>query len=246
MPHAVEPGDGPGVDWAHWIVARRSAIEQALTAGAGGAVPAASSAESEALRRFRSFAAMALHRGDDVAPAVDGVRVDAARAAPVLERWCEAAAEVAGERGSELRGLLGPLAERFGAALTGAGMARAARRPPRTRRRAVAGAIDRIADAFLAIDLDAACVVDANPAATVLLRTPRETLLGSDARRFVHEDTRAEWSEELDELVESDQPRRFRTTLVDALGRPRAVEAHATRHLPARERVLALLVLRSV
>jgi PAS domain-containing protein len=233
-------------EWASWIVERRPAIAEAFAARLGGQAPSATSPESEALRRFRSFAAAALRGGEDVAPALDGVRVDPDRVARVLAAWCEAAVEVAGARRTELHALLAPLAARFGAALAGGGMARAACRARRVGRRAVVAAIDRIGDAFLAVDLEDGRLVDANPAAAALLRTPREALLGAEARGFVHADTRRRWCEELEELVESEEPRRFPAILVDALGRPRAVEALATRHPQARERVLALVVARTL
>jgi PAS domain-containing protein len=234
----------PALEWASFLVSRRAAIDRALAARLGDAAPSASSPESEALRRFRSFAAAALRRGGDAAaPALDGLRVEAGHAARVLEGWCAAAVELAGTGGSELRELLDPLAARFESALAGAGMARQARRAPRVGRRAVVAAIDRIADAFLAVDLEDGRVVDANPAAAALLSTPRDALLGSEARRFLHADTRAIWREELEGLVDSDEPRRFRAILVDALARPVAIEAHATR-ASARERVLALVVAR--
>jgi PAS domain-containing protein len=234
-----------GLEWASWIVTRRAAIERALALRMGERTPSPASPESEALRRFRSFVATALRRGGggDVAPALDGLRVDPALAEQALEAWCRAAADVAGARGTELRALLAPLAARFQGSLTGAHVVRSAPRAARAVRRAVAGAIDRVADAFLAIDLDDERVVDANPAASALLRTPRETLVGADARRFVHSDSRITWHDELAELVESDEPRRFRAIWLDALARPMAVEAHVTRYV-RRGRVLALVLAR--
>jgi PAS domain-containing protein len=184
------------------------------------------------------------HGANDSGPPLDGVRADAARALRAVEAWCEAAVAVAGPQGPELEGLLAPLVARFGTALTGARLARDARRAPRPARRAVVGAIDRVADAFLAVDLADGLVVDANPAAAALLRTPREALLGAAAERFVRPDARAGWSDELAELVESDAPRRFRAVWLDSLAHPVAVEAHATRHQPTRDRLLALILAR--
>lgn len=237
-----------GIEWAGWLVSRRAALERASALRAserGDAPPAAGSPESEALRRFRSWAAAALRRGVSAgAPPLDGVRADPARALRALEDWCAAAVAVAGPHGAELRGLLAPLAAQFETALTGARLARHAARAPRPARRAVVGAIDRVADAFLAVDLADGLVVDANPAAAALLRTAREALLGAAAERFVQADARALWRDELAELVESDEPRRFRAVWIDALAHPVAVEAHATRHQPARERLLALILAR--
>ncbi len=234
-----------GIEWAGWIVTRRAAIEQALALQLGDDRPAPDSPESEALRRFRSWVAASLRHGAaNGAPPLDGLRVDPARIETLLDGWCAAAVAVAGPAGSELRAQLSPLAARFQVALTGGRLARQAQRAPRTPRRAVPGAIDRIADAFLAVDLDDGRIVDANPAAAALLRTPREALVGVAVLPFVHEPDRPTWADELAELVESDEPRRFRAVLVDALARPVAVEAHATRHLAGRERVLALVVAR--
>lgn len=235
-----------GIEWAGWIVTRRAAIDQALSMQLGDGRPAADSPESETLRRFRSWVAASLRRGAaNGAPALDGLRVDPAHIETLLDRWCDAAVAVAGAAGSELRAQLSPLAAQFQVALTGGRLARQAQRAPRTPRRAVSGAIDRIADAFLAIDLDDGRIVDANPAAAALLRTPREALVGVPALPFVQRTDRSAWTDELAELVESDAPRRFRAVLVDALARPVSVEAHATRHVAGRgERILALVVAR--
>jgi len=107
----------------------------------------------------------------------------------------------------------------------------------------VIGAIDRIADAFLAIDLEDGRVVDANPAAAALLGLARDELLGAEAEPLVRGDTRGVWRDELAELVESDEPRRFRAVLLDRSEHPVSVEVHATR-FTSRERVLALAVAR--
>jgi PAS domain S-box-containing protein len=150
---------------------------------------------------------------------------------------------VAGARGTDLHALLDPLVARFCSALLGVELAHEARRAPRPARRAVTGAIDRIADAFLAVDVDAGTVADANPAATALLRVEREELLGKPALDFVAPASRALWSAEIESLAESGAPRRFEAILVDARGAPIGVDVHATRHA-TRDRVLALIVAR--
>lgn len=232
------------VEWSSWIVSRRAAIERALALRRGGAA-AAADPESEALRRFRSFAASALRRGEEAAPALDGLRVDPERTAALLAGWCEAAIALAGDEGDELRALLEPLAARFRSALVGQRVARKAAKAPRVPRRAVVGAIDRIADAFLAVDLESGQLVDANPAAAALLGVTREQLIGAPAERFVRADARGAWRDELEELVESAEPRRFRAVLLDALERPVSVEVHVTR-FAARERMLALAMARAL
>jgi PAS domain S-box-containing protein len=232
-------------EWASWIVTRRSAIDRSLAAKLGDALPGPAAPESEALRRFRSYAASALRRGSAAAPALDGVRVEVERACGLLEGWCGAAVEVAGARGPELRALLEPLAAEFRTALRGSHVAQRARRARPGARRAVSAAIDRIGDAFLAVDPESGEVVDANPAAAALLGVRRPDLIGARAARFVHGDTRESWREQLETLVESAEPRRFRSIWIDALTRPIAVEVNATR-LATRARTLALVVARPV
>lgn len=233
----------PGIEWATWIVVRRSAIDRALAVRRGGEVLNAAAPETEALRRFRSFAASSLRRGDAGAPALDGLRIDAVAVARLIEDWCRAAGEIAGERRDELRQRLDPLVARFRSALVGSELAHEARRAPHLSRRAVGGAIDRIADAFLAIDLESLAIVDANPAAAALLRVDREALVGGEVTKFLAADAREAWLAALEPLLESAAPRRFRATLVDARGDAVDVEIHATR-LATRERVLALVVAR--
>ena len=235
----------PGIEWATFLVVRRTAIDQKLALRRGAELPGPATPEVEALRRFRSFAASSLRRGDSAAPALDGLRVDAMVVARLVEDWCQAAGELAGERRDDLRQRLDPLVARFRSALIGTELANEARRTPRTQRRAVAGAIDRIADAFLAVDLDSLAIADANPAAVALLRLPRETLVGGEMVKFLAPDARDAWVAALEPLLESATPRRFCATLVDARGDQVAVEIHATR-LETRERVLALVVARPV
>ena len=231
------------LEWASWIVTRRAAIDRALAERLGEAMPDVAAPETEALRRFRSFAGARLRRDDAGPPALDGLRVDAVATTRLVQGWCRVAEEVAGARGAELRMLLDPLAAHFQNALVGHELASEARKAPRIGRRAVSGAIDRIADAFVAIDVDAGTIADANPAAATLLRVGREELIGRPIADFCSPAARSMWSAELESLLESATPRRFRTALVDALGTSHAVEILATR-LATRDRVLALLVAR--
>ncbi len=235
----------PGIEWATFLVVRRTAIDQNLARRRGAELPGPAAPETEALRRFRSFAASSLRRGDAGAPALDGLRVDAAVVARLVEDWCHAAGEVAGDGRDALRVRLDPLIARFRSALVGTELAHEARRAPRTQRRAVPGAIDRIADAFLAIDVESFVVADANPAAAALLKCKREKLVGGDAVVFLAPDARDAWLAALEALLESATPQRFRATLLDARGDATEVEVHATR-FETRERVLALVVARPV
>jgi len=229
-------------DLAAWLIARRREIERAYVLRLGGATPRAAAAESEALRRFRIFAATALERGAAAQPALDGLRADEARVGVLLRAWCEAAADVAGERGSSVRAALAPLLTRFTAALRGTTPLRRASGEPRARR-VVAAAIDRVADVFLAVDTTSAGIVDANPAAGALLRTSRDALLQGDVLGFVPEAERPRWWTELEAISEGSEPRRFRTRLRDGAGAEIEVEASVT-GFATRERTLALFVVR--
>ncbi|HVP28522.1 MAG TPA: PAS domain-containing protein [Myxococcota bacterium] len=230
---------------AAWLIARRREIERAFVLRLGGATPRAAAPESEALRRFRIFAAASLEQGRAVAPSLDGLRADEARVGSLVRSWCEAAADVAGEAGCGVRTALAPLAARFTAALRATTPLRRASGEPRAARRAVAAAIDRVADVFLAIDTATAGIVDANPAAGSLLRTSRDALLEGDVLGYVPEVERPRWWTELEAISEGSEPRRFRTRLRDAAGEEIEVEASVT-GFATRERTLALFVVRSI
>lgn len=209
----------------------------------GARAPGAATPESEALRRFRSFAASALLRGRTVEPSLDGLRADDERVVALLGAWSDAAVDEAGGRGAEVREALAPLVSRFRAALRSTTPARRKSGAPRTARRAVMAAIDRVADAFLAIDALAGRIVDANPAAGSLLGTTRDALLDTDLAAYVPEDDRERWQAELDAVSEGAEPRRFSARIRDGHGFEFTVEARATRHV-TRDRVLALVMAR--
>ncbi len=237
--------EGGNRELAAWLVARRVRIERVMARRLGPAAPAPEDPETEALRRFRSFAAASLLRGDAVTPALDGVRTRERRVIALLEAWIEAADSLAGDEGPSVRAALEPLVEPFRVALRSTRTSRRAGGAPRTQRRAVSAAIDRIADAFLAIDVDAGTILDANPAAGALLRIKRDALLGVDAMRFVPKPEQRSWWTELDAIAESDDPRAFHGRLCDATGSTVPVDVTLTR-CRARGRVLALVMARPV
>ncbi len=233
-----------GRQLAAWLVARRREIERRLETCLG-TLPPADSPESEALRRFRSFAAAALLRGEEASPALDGLRVSERRTARLLGAWLTAAAETAGpHHGPALRMALEPILLRFNTALRSTGSARrASGAPRRSNRRAVSAAIDRVCDAFLAIDTDSGTIADANPAAGALLGTTRDGLVGASALRFVPEAAREDWWGWLDSVAEGAEPRRFAAHLRDSGGQAVSVEASITR-FATRTRTLALVMAR--
>jgi len=228
---------------AAWLVRQRSAIEQRVLVRLGATAPGAAAPETEALRRFRSFAASALLRGRAVEPSLDGLRADEERISNLLGAWSDAAADTAGRRAEEVRQALAPLLTRFRAALRSTTPLRQKSGAPRTARRAVMAAIDRIADAFVAVDALSGRIVDANPAAGALLGTTRDALLEGNLADWVPPAERDRWQLELDAVSEGSEPRRFDAGLRDGHGAQLPVEARATRYV-ARDRVLALIVAR--
>jgi PAS domain S-box-containing protein len=233
-----------GRELAGWLLARRRAIETAAEDRLGTA-PAGGSAEAEALRRFRSFVLLALGQDAEPTPSLEGVRTGERRMRRWLEAWVDAAAAAAGPDAEAVRARLAPLRERFLLALRETASARrASGAPVPGKRRVVSAAIDRVCDAFLAIDAETGAIADANPAAGALLGTTRDRLLGSDAMAFVPPDARDLWWAQLDAVSEGAEPRRFRGSLQDAGGRALAVDATVTR-FATRARTLALVVARS-
>ncbi len=235
----------PGLqrEWATWLVSRRGEIEQHMTLRLGPAAPGAAAAETEVLRRFRSFAASALTRGEAAEPALEGLRANERRVSALLGAWCDSALEIAGERARELERALAPLLRRFRTSLRTTGTGRSARGAPRARRRVVTAAIDRVSDSFFAVEADSGRIVDANPAAGALLGVARDTLLGLDAMSFVPSGAETIWWTHLDAITEGGEPRRFSARLADAQGSAIDVDCTVTR-FATRDRTLALIVAR--
>jgi PAS domain S-box-containing protein len=229
---------------AGWLLARRGAIEAALRAD-GGALSHAAPAEAEALRRFRSFLILSLAQDAPAAPSLEGLRAGERRMRRVLEAWVSAAAHEAGPEAASVCAALSPFVERFLLALRETAQARRASGAPLPgHRRAVSAAIDRVCDAFFAIDVETGAIADANPAAGALLGTTRDRLLGADAMTYVPDDERERWWTELDAVSEGAEPRRFEGRLLDSGGRPLAVDATLTR-FATRSRTLALVLARA-
>jgi len=202
--------------------------------------------EAEALRRFRSFAVSILGTGRESVPSLEGLRVSERRATRLLGAWIRAASESAGPAGPAVRAALVPLADRFQLALRSTQSARRASGAPRpSRRRAVSAAIDRVGDAFFAVDADTGAIADANPAAGALLGTTRDALLGRDAMGFVPDSHRHTWWAELDAITEGAETRRFQAPLRDVEGRSVPVETSVTR-FATRQRTLALFIARAL
>jgi PAS domain S-box-containing protein len=234
---------GQSPELAAWLISRRSEIEQVMAVRLGPAAPSPAAAESEVLRRFRSFAAAALKRGTVAEPALDGIKANERRVTALLTAWCEAAADVAGHGSEPLREALQPLVVRFRSSLRTTGGSRRSRGAPRAARRAVTAAIDRVADSFLAVDADSGRIVDANPAAGALLGVARDALLDVEATSFVPTSAQGVWWTHFDAMTEGGEARRFSANLRDVSGSTIPVECTITR-FSTRDRTLALMLAR--
>jgi PAS domain S-box-containing protein len=228
---------------ASWLIARRLQIEQVMDSRLGPAAPAPGATESEVLRRFRSFAASRLRRGVSGEPALDGLRVNERRVSALLAAWCEAAAEVAGPHAGSVREALQPNLVSFRNALRTTNSGRRKSGKPRAGRRAVTAAMDRVCDAFLAVDADTGRIVDANPAAGALLGVVRDALIDVELASFIPAECQGGWWTEFDAVTEGAEPRRFRESLVDKDGTSIPVDCSVT-CFATRNRTLALVVAR--
>jgi len=229
---------------ATWLISKRVQIEAVMTSRLGPAAPGPAAAETEVLRRFRSFAAASLKRGTIREPALEGIRAHERRVTALLTAWSNAAEEVAGDQAEAVRSALAPLLAHFRGALRNTQCNRRSSGSPRSNRRVVIAAIDRIADAFLALDTDSGAIVDANPAAGALLGVPRDALLGVPAMGFVPSANHESWWTELDSLTEGSESRRFDSYLEDHSGLAIPVDCMMTR-FATRGRTLALVLIRS-
>lgn len=228
---------------ATWIISQRREIETVMDDRLGPAAPKASSPEAEALRRFRTFVCTAIQRGVVSPPALDGLRVNQRRTEALLETWVEAAIDLAVGHADDLRETLPSLVTQFRVHLRGTQSGRKARGSPRSKRRVVIAAIDRVSEAFLAIDTHTGTIEDANPAAGSMLGLNRDTLLGVDALSFVPEHARAEWWHEIDAISEGSESRIFKAAMIDSKGASLEMEASITR-FATRGRTLALILMR--
>ena len=224
---------------AHWLAEQRIAIEREA-ARAVGALDHATP-EAEALRRFRSFALLALARGG-ASPSLEGLRVSLRRSARAIDAWIAAAAVLAGPDEQKVRERLEALRAQFLAALGGsAGVRAASGMAVPSARRAVPSAIDRIADVFLAAEAETGTIVDANPAACALLGLSRPELLARTLDSLCAPADRAAALQLLDAFAEGSEPQCTRLCLRDASGALVPLEIRASRFV-TRGRALALLL----
>lgn len=166
--------------------------------GRGEPTPAA---RVEVIRRFRSFCRLASIGGGAARPSLDGLGGNSPSG---LEDAIELAVDVAClcQPAEPVERALRLLEAQFRTGIRRTlRPAEPQRRLRRGRRRALHGgrrvrsAIDRIGDAYLAVDLDSALLTDLNPAAEALLGAPAVTLVEKPFVDLIHEADRARYAD---------------------------------------------------
>ena len=155
---------------------------------------------AEIVRRFRSFCRLASIHPEAARPALDGLGGNSPTG---LERAVSIAVDVACECGPEpeVARALRELESRFRT-----GLRRTMQPEPREQRRRgrgslrvpnagrrVRSAIDRIGDAYVALNLDTGLIYDTNPAAETLFALEAEKLLGRALCDLVHAEDRIQF-----------------------------------------------------
>ncbi len=159
----------------------RSAIEAEVDRRMGGAQPTPA-ARAEIIRRFRTYCRLASLDSNAARPSLDGLGGNEPAA---LERALSVAVEIAIECGPEpeVAGALRRMEQQFRAAIRRLMLPVESRKQRKGRRRMpnagkrVRAAIDRISDAYVALNLDTGKIFDVNPAA--------EALLGADVAKLL-------------------------------------------------------------
>jgi len=228
---------------ANWLMAQRLEIERVMQDRLGAAAPAASGPEAETLRRFRTFASSALLRGETPRPVLDGLRPNERRVMALLSCWAEAASELAGPESGIVTRALAPLLDAFRLAIRTTGAKRVSSGRPRATRRAITAAIDRVADIFLALDVDSGEILDANPAAGAALGVARDALIGIEFNVFVPTDVQGPWWTALDTIAEGQDSVVFAALMQDRQERQMRLEVSATRYVRS-GRTLAMVLAR--
>ncbi len=162
----------------------RNAIDAEVNRRMGRAEPPPE-VRGEVVRRFRTFCRLASISLDTARPSLDGLHGNASIA---LEESVRQAVQIARECGPEpeVADALDHMRDMFCSGVRHILQPREERRPRQNRRRKtpnagkrVRGAIDRIRDTYIALNLDTGTIHDVNPAAEALLGCDAEKILGS-------------------------------------------------------------------
>jgi PAS domain S-box-containing protein len=179
----------------------RSAIEVEVNRRLGRAEPAPE-VRAEVIRRFRTFCRLASLSRDAARVSLDGLGGNHALA---LEHTVATAVDVAKSFGpeAEIGGALDDMCARFRAGVRRIlapeekeeKRERAKNRPTPNAGRRVRGAIDRISDTYVALNLDSSTIFDVNPAAETLFATDSARLIGTALSSYIAPIDQITWRE---------------------------------------------------
>jgi len=179
----------------------RSAIEAEVNRRLGRAEPAPE-VRAEVIRRFRTYCRLASLSLDTARVSLDGLGGNTALS---LEATVRCAVEVANSYGAppEISGALGDMEARFRAGVrrilapedSEPKHERNKKRPTPNAGRRVRGAIDRISDTYVAVNLDTNTIFDVNPAAEALFASDSARLVGSSLSSYIAPQDQLAWRE---------------------------------------------------
>ncbi|MFI5317891.1 MAG: PAS domain-containing protein [Myxococcota bacterium] len=179
----------------------RTTIEAEVNRRLGRAEPAPE-VRAEVIRRFRTFCRLASLSLDTARVSLDGLGGNGALA---LEDTIRAAVEAANGFGAppEVSGALCDMEARFRAGVrrilapeeNEPKRERSRRRPTPNAGRRVRGAIDRICDTYVAVNLDTNTIFDVNPAAEALFASDSARLVGGSLASFIAPADQLAWRE---------------------------------------------------
>lgn len=179
----------------------RSAIEDEVNRRLARAEPAPE-IRGEVIRRFRTFVRLASLSADAARVSLDGLGGNSALA---LESTISTAVAVANSFGTtpEVAGALGEMEARFRSGVRrilapedrDEKRERSKKRPTPNAGRRVRGAIDRISDTYVALNLDSSTIFDVNPAAEALFASDAARLIGGSLSKYIAPADQATWRE---------------------------------------------------
>jgi PAS domain S-box-containing protein len=180
----------------------RSAIEVEVNRRLARAEPAPE-VRAEVIRRFRTFVRLASLSAETARVSLDGLGGNSALA---LENTISAAVQIANsfDPAPDVRDALVDMEARFrsGVRRILAPEEREERQHERNKKRPtpnagkrVRGAIDRISDTYVALNLDSSTIFDVNPAAEALFATDAARLIGTSLASYIAPGDQVSWSE---------------------------------------------------
>jgi PAS domain S-box-containing protein len=179
----------------------RSAIEVEVNRRLARAEPAPE-VRAEVIRRFRTFVRLASLSADTARVSLDGLGGNSALA---LENTISAAVQIANsfEPTAEVSGALLDMEARFRSGVRRIlapeereeRHERSKKRPTPNAGRRVRGAIDRISDTYVALNLDSSTIFDVNPAAEALFAADAARLIGSALSTYIAPVDQGSWRE---------------------------------------------------